>query len=158
MFTTKTLKTSTKNPTSSIPKTRRRNRSRRQPAGIQSGTTRNERPRCMRIFNAFEKPLSWLRSDLFVPSLKNDLFTDAQALMKVLKKCGEWHPRKIRSCKPFFNSSRRNIRKKSSSSLLSSQTRFAIWADNSRHNNIRAAASPAIHSTRPLRLAIQPGE
>jgi hypothetical protein len=36
----------------------------------------------------------WLRSDLFVPSLANDLLNDAQALMKVLKKSGEWHPTK----------------------------------------------------------------
>ena len=43
---------------------------------------------------ALKKRFRWLRSDLFVPSLKKDLITDAEALMKVLKKCGEWDPAK----------------------------------------------------------------
>jgi len=34
----------------------------------------------------------WLRSDLFVDSLKDDLISDATALMQVLKKAGTWDP------------------------------------------------------------------
>ena len=44
--------------------------------------------------NALKKRFRWLRSDLFIASLKTDLFTDAEALMKVLEKCGEWDPAK----------------------------------------------------------------
>jgi superfamily II DNA or RNA helicase len=43
---------------------------------------------------ALKKRFRWLQSDLFVPPLKKDLVTDAEALMKVLKKCGEWDPAK----------------------------------------------------------------
>jgi hypothetical protein len=44
--------------------------------------------------SALKKRFKWLRSDLFVPSLKNDLEADANSLMKVLKKSGEWQPAK----------------------------------------------------------------
>ncbi|HEY4281780.1 MAG TPA: helicase-related protein, partial [Chthoniobacterales bacterium] len=44
--------------------------------------------------STLKKRFKWLRSDLFVPSLATDLQTDAQALMKVLTKSGEWKPAK----------------------------------------------------------------
>src|SRR5205823_14419566 len=44
--------------------------------------------------SALKKRFKWLRSDVFVPSLKNDLEADANSLMKVLKKSGEWQPAK----------------------------------------------------------------
>lgn len=43
---------------------------------------------------ALKKRFRWLRSDLFVPSLMTDLLSDAEALMKVLKKSGQWNPAK----------------------------------------------------------------
>jgi SNF2 family DNA or RNA helicase len=44
--------------------------------------------------SALKKRFTWLRADLFVPSLAKDLVCDAEALMKVLKKSGEWQPAK----------------------------------------------------------------
>jgi hypothetical protein len=41
-----------------------------------------------------KRRFKWLRPDLFVDTLAKDLLADAQALMKVLQKCGEWHPDK----------------------------------------------------------------
>jgi len=39
-----------------------------------------------------KKRFKWLRSDLFVDSLKEELVADATALMQVLKKSGTWNP------------------------------------------------------------------
>jgi len=39
-----------------------------------------------------KRRFKWLRPDLFVATLAKDLLADAQALMQVLQKCGEWHP------------------------------------------------------------------
>jgi superfamily II DNA or RNA helicase len=44
--------------------------------------------------SALKKRFTWLRTDLFVPSLAKDLFADAEALLEVLKKSGEWQPAK----------------------------------------------------------------
>jgi superfamily II DNA or RNA helicase len=42
----------------------------------------------------YPRRFKWLRPDLFVPSLAKDLDADADALLKVLKLCGEWVPAK----------------------------------------------------------------
>ena len=34
----------------------------------------------------------WLRSDLFIPELRNDLESDAKSLLKILKNAGQWEP------------------------------------------------------------------
>lgn len=39
----------------------------------------------------FKTRFRWLRPDLFVKSLGKDLHNDAQSLLKVLQKCGEWN-------------------------------------------------------------------
>ena len=36
----------------------------------------------------------WLRADMFSPALAKDLQADADALLKVLKRCGQWDPAK----------------------------------------------------------------
>lgn len=63
---------------------------------IELKTSENYKARAAEIYeiyaSALKKRFRWLRSDLFVPSLKIDLAADADALMKVLKKCGEWDP------------------------------------------------------------------
>ena len=41
---------------------------------------------------SYKKRFNWLRSDLFVESLARDLRDDAQALMGVLRRCGNWDP------------------------------------------------------------------
>jgi SNF2 family DNA or RNA helicase len=57
-------------------------------------TTEDYKKRAAEVYEiystALKKRFRWLRSDLFVPSLKTDLFKDAETLMKVLKKSGEW--------------------------------------------------------------------
>jgi superfamily II DNA or RNA helicase len=40
----------------------------------------------------FKTRFKWLRPDLFVPSLANDLATDGRKLLDVLKQCGDWKP------------------------------------------------------------------
>jgi hypothetical protein len=44
--------------------------------------------------NQFKRRFKWLRSSLFVGELEEDLRKDADALLAVLSKCGEWDPRK----------------------------------------------------------------
>jgi len=41
-----------------------------------------------------EASFKWLRPDLFSKALANDLKSDVNALLKVLKKCGDWNPAK----------------------------------------------------------------
>ncbi len=40
----------------------------------------------------FKTRFKWLRSDLFVPSLGKDLSADADSLLDVLRRCGDWKP------------------------------------------------------------------
>jgi hypothetical protein len=40
----------------------------------------------------FKGRFKWLRPDLFVPLLGNDLATDAASLLSVLARCGDWDP------------------------------------------------------------------
>jgi SNF2 family DNA or RNA helicase len=42
----------------------------------------------------FKRRFKWLRSSLFVDELEEDLRKDADTLLAVLSKCGEWDPRK----------------------------------------------------------------
>jgi SNF2 family DNA or RNA helicase len=42
----------------------------------------------------FKRRFKWLRSSLFVDELEEDLRKDADTLLGVLSKCGEWEPRK----------------------------------------------------------------
>src|SRR5437667_1583689 len=67
-----------------------------KPAGLNS--IEDYKSRAAEVYAAYSSTLKghfkWVRSDLFVPSLANDLLNDAQALMNVLKKSGEWHPAK----------------------------------------------------------------
>jgi superfamily II DNA or RNA helicase len=67
-----------------------------KPAGLNS--VADYQARAAEVYAAYssalKKRFKWLRSDLFVPSLKTDLEADASSLMKVLKKSGEWQPEK----------------------------------------------------------------
>jgi len=40
----------------------------------------------------FKTRFKWLRHDLFVPTLSKDLVADADRLLNVLKRCGDWKP------------------------------------------------------------------
>ena len=40
----------------------------------------------------YRRRFRWLRSDLFIPQLAEDLRNDAAALLGILEKCGEWDP------------------------------------------------------------------
>lgn len=67
-----------------------------KPAGLN--TADDYKKRATEVYQtyatALKKRFRWLRSDLFIPALKTDLLTDAEKLMKVLKKSGEWDPAK----------------------------------------------------------------
>ena len=41
---------------------------------------------------SYKRRFKWLRSDLFVPSLRKDLASDAASLTDVVKRCGDWNP------------------------------------------------------------------
>jgi superfamily II DNA or RNA helicase len=43
---------------------------------------------------AYRRRFKWLRPELFVKALAKDLRTDAQALIRVLQRCGSWDPHK----------------------------------------------------------------
>jgi len=43
-----------------------------------------------RYVSEFKRRFKWLRPSLFVETLRTDLWNDAQALIKVLDKCGSW--------------------------------------------------------------------
>jgi superfamily II DNA or RNA helicase len=45
-----------------------------------------------RYISEFKRRFKWLRPSLFVDILHTDLLSDAQALIKVLNKCGSWEP------------------------------------------------------------------
>ncbi len=42
----------------------------------------------------FERRFRWLRSDLFVESLRADLAADADRLLAIRKRCGDWDPKR----------------------------------------------------------------
>src|SRR6185437_7975435 len=43
-----------------------------------------------RYVSEFKRRFKWLRPSLFIEGLRTDLWADAQALIKVLDKCGSW--------------------------------------------------------------------
>lgn len=47
-----------------------------------------------RYTSEFKRRFKWLRPSLFVDVLRTDLLSDAQALIKILNKCGSWDPAK----------------------------------------------------------------
>jgi superfamily II DNA or RNA helicase len=47
-----------------------------------------------RYTSEFKRRFKWLRPSLFVDALRTDLLSDAQALIKILNKCGSWDPAK----------------------------------------------------------------
>jgi superfamily II DNA or RNA helicase len=47
-----------------------------------------------RYTSEFKRRFKWLRPSLFVEVLRTDLLSDAQALIKILNKCGSWDPAK----------------------------------------------------------------
>lgn len=42
----------------------------------------------------YKRYFKWLRPSLFVPALAKDLYTDANVLLKILQKCGQWDANK----------------------------------------------------------------
>jgi superfamily II DNA or RNA helicase len=42
----------------------------------------------------YQRRFKWLRPDVFIPELAKSLEADAAALIKILKRCGEWDPAK----------------------------------------------------------------
>ncbi|HAF14163.1 MAG TPA: NgoFVII family restriction endonuclease [Blastocatellia bacterium] len=103
--------------------------------------------------SALRKRFKWLRSDLFVPSLATDLLTDAQALMKVLKKSGEWQPTKDSKLQALLNL----VTKKHPKEKVIVFTQFAdtvrYLGGQFRANNIRSAASVTGNSSDPTTYA-----
>lgn len=64
-----------------------------------SGSLRSEdefKRRAMEVYDEYarryKKRFKWLRADLFIPSLETHLTADANALLKVIRDAGEWHP------------------------------------------------------------------
>lgn len=56
-----------------------------------------------RYSTQFKKRFRWLRPDLFVPSLGNDLKDDSASLMQVLANCGEWDPARDAKLEALFS-------------------------------------------------------
>jgi superfamily II DNA or RNA helicase len=54
------------------------------------------REKAKQVYEFYQKHakrrFKWLRSDLFIPDLRDDLETDAKSLIKILKTAGQWDP------------------------------------------------------------------
>ncbi len=54
------------------------------------------RDRAKQVYEFYEKHakrrFKWIRSDLFIPELRDDLENDAKSLIKILKTAGQWDP------------------------------------------------------------------
>src|SRR6266498_3005149 len=65
-------------------------------AGLNSAD--DYKSRAAEVYDAYsthlKKRFTWLRAGLFIPSLAKDLLADAETLIKVLKKSGEWQAAK----------------------------------------------------------------
>jgi superfamily II DNA or RNA helicase len=113
--------------------------------------------RAAEVYGAYsstlKKRFKWLRSDLFVPSLATDLLADAQALMKVLKKSGEWQPTKDSKLQALLNL----VTKKHPKEKVIVFTQFAdtvrYLGGQFRASNIRSAASVTGNSADPTTYA-----
>ena len=59
-------------------------------------TSEQFRAKAKEIYEFYEKHakrrFKWLRADLFIPDLRDDLETDAKSLIKILKSAGQWDP------------------------------------------------------------------
>ena len=51
----------------------------------------------------FKKRFRWLKPELFVPSLRKDLFEDSESIMKVLAACSDWDPSRDAKLDALFN-------------------------------------------------------
>jgi superfamily II DNA or RNA helicase len=74
-------------------------------AGLNSAE--DYKSRAAEVYEAYSTHLktrfTWLRAGLFIPSLAKDLLADAEALMKVLKRSGEWQPTKDSKVQALLN-------------------------------------------------------
>lgn len=50
-----------------------------------------------------KKRFRWLRADLFDPSLAKDLADDAERLLKILQRCGDWDPARDAKLEALYN-------------------------------------------------------
>jgi hypothetical protein len=126
-----------------------------KPAGLNSSA--DYETRAAEVYAAYsstlKKRFKWLRSDLFVPSLKTDLEADASALMKVLKKSGEWQPEKDSKLHALLEL----VTKKHAQEKLIVFTQFAdtvrYLGGQFRANNVRKAAAVTGNSSDPTAFA-----
>jgi superfamily II DNA or RNA helicase len=126
-----------------------------KPAGLNS--IEDYKSRAAEVYAAYSSSLKghfkWLRSDLFVPSLANDLLNDAQALMNVLKKSGEWHPAKDSKLQALLHL----VTKRHPKEKVIIFTQFAdtvrYLGRQFRENDIRSAASVTGSSSDPTTYA-----
>ena len=51
----------------------------------------------------YKNRFKWLRSDLFIRQLTDDLYNDAQSLIKILQECGEWNVDEDTKFKALFD-------------------------------------------------------
>ena len=65
---------------------------------LRQRTTMDFETRAAEVYAAysaqFKSRFKWLRSDLFVKTLAEDLSDDASSLLSILTRCGEWRPEK----------------------------------------------------------------
>lgn len=126
-----------------------------KPAGLNSSA--DYETRAAEVYAAYsstlKKRFKWLRADLFVPSLKTDLEADASALMKVLKKSGEWQPEKDSKLHALLEL----VTKKHAQEKLIVFTQFAdtvrYLGGQFRANNVRKAAAVTGNSSDPTAFA-----
>jgi len=126
-----------------------------KPAGLNS--IEDYKSRAAEVYAAYSSTLKghfkWLRSDLFVPSLATDLLNDAQALINVLKKSGEWHPGKDSKLHALL----RLITKKHPQEKVIVFTQFAdtvrYLGRQLRESDVRSAASVTGNSADPTAYA-----
>ncbi len=103
--------------------------------------------------SALKKRFKWLRADLFVPSLANDLEADANSLMKILKKSGEWRPEKDSKLQALLEL----VTKKHAKEKVIVFTQFAdtvrYLGGQFRANNVRKASAVTGNSSDPTAYA-----
>lgn len=126
-----------------------------KPAGLNS--VADYESRAAEVYAAYSSTLKtrfkWLRSDLFVPSLAKDLDADAQSLMRILKKSGEWQPAKDSKLHALLEL----VTKKHAEDKVIVFTQFAdtvrYLGAQFRANNIRKAAGVTGSSSDPTAYA-----
>ena len=120
--------------------------------------------RAAEVYDAYsthlKKRFTWLRADLFIPSLAKDLLADAEALMKVLKKCGEWRAAKDSKLAGASRSPHKNTSEGKGDRVHTVRRHCSIsWRHELRAHKMSNAASVTGKFRRPylLRLAFQSG-